>query len=114
MINLLYKWVPLNEEDNFNLKVLAYSKPVFIRVEEHRICVVRLPEGYFGMNNICPHAGAALHPGHCSKLGVVACPVHGYKFDVKTGKSIDGNNYKQKTFKIDQREDGFYVGIKKF
>lgn len=114
MINLRYKWVKLDEDDSFNLKVLAFNKPTFVVVGKHRVCIVRLPEGYFGMNNICPHAGAALHAGHCNKQGIVACPAHGYKFDVKTGRSIDGNNYYQKTFKIEQREDGFHVGIKLF
>ncbi|MEZ5022597.1 MAG: Rieske (2Fe-2S) protein [Chitinophagales bacterium] len=111
---LRYKWVKLNEDQSYKLKVLEISKPTFVRVDDHRICVVRLDEGWFGVNNICPHAGAALHAGHCNKAGIVACPVHGYKFNVKTGISVDGNNYHVKTFKIEKREDGFYIGIKKF
>ena len=114
MFNIRYKWIKLEEAESYKLRVLEMSKPTYLMVEEHRICVVRLAEGYFGMNNVCPHAGAALHNGYCNKHGVVACPVHGYKFDVKNGRSIDGNNYHTKTFKIDKREDGFYVGIKKF
>ena len=114
MINFRYKWVKLSEEDSFQLKVQDKYKPLFIEADFHRICVVRLDDGWYGMSNICPHAGAPLHKGHCNKHGVVACPVHGYKFDVKTGRSIDGNNYTQKKFKIEKRDDGFYVGIKRF
>ena len=109
-----YRWVKLNENQTFNVKVQSISKPLFIRIENHRICIVRLKEGWYGMNNICPHAGAALHAGFCNKHGVVVCPLHGYKFDIKTGKSLDGNNYHQKIYKVEKRDDGFYVGIKKF
>jgi len=42
------------------------------------------------------------------------CPLHGYKFDMKTGRSVDGNNYQLKTYKFDLRNDGWYIGIKKF
>jgi nitrite reductase/ring-hydroxylating ferredoxin subunit len=32
--------------------------------------------------------------GTCNKRGIVVCPTHHYKFDMKTGLSADGNYYK--------------------
>lgn len=42
---------------------------------------------YYAVNNICPHIGGILHAGQ-SENGVIVCPIHQWKFDVKTGKCI--------------------------
>ena len=94
------------------LVTLELYIPRMLKVEDNRICVVRLEDGIFGLNNICPHAGGALHAGYCNKKGIVTCPLHSYKFDVRNGESADGNNYAARTFKIEKREDGWYVEIK--
>lgn len=112
--NLMYNWVKLEKEDSDRLNVMEKHKPAYLKLDKHRICVVRLESGWFGVHNVCPHAGVALHGGFCNKKGIVACPAHGYKFNVKNGKSIDGNDYYLKTYKIEKREEDFYVGIKKF
>ncbi|MDX2226239.1 MAG: Rieske 2Fe-2S domain-containing protein [Verrucomicrobiae bacterium] len=39
------------------------------------------------MENTCPHQGAPLTQGSM-KEGVVMCPWHMWRFDVKTGKSL--------------------------
>lgn len=78
------------------------------------ICVARTEEGIFGIHNTCPHAGAQLHHGHCNKKGIIGCPLHGYKFDVKTGRSADGNNYKLANYPFKIENDTLYIGIKEY
>ncbi|MBC8002152.1 MAG: Rieske 2Fe-2S domain-containing protein [Opitutaceae bacterium] len=39
---------------------------------------------YFAMDDLCPHRGASLGSGQLEG-GRVACPMHGWTFDVKTG-----------------------------
>ena len=104
----------LSDKHQEVIRELQPYTPKMIRIDDHRICVVRQSDQVSGINNICPHAGAALHAGFCNKKGVIGCPLHGYKFDVRTGRSVDGNNYQLKTYKFEEREDGWYVGIKKF
>lgn len=112
--NLRYRWVKLDPGQQGKLNTLEPFQPKMIRVDDYRICMVLLDDGIFGINNICPHAGAALHAGHCSKKGVITCPLHDYKFDLRTGKSADGSGYHAYKFPFEKREDGWYVGIKKF
>lgn len=109
-----YKWQKLEPGQQGVLNSLEPFAPRMIRVGDERICVVLLDDGVRGMYNICPHAGAALHAGYCSKRGVIACPLHDYKFDLRTGRSADGNNYQLKTYPFEQREDGWYVGLRRF
>ena len=41
------------------------------------------------LDGVCPHQGALLGDGVISR-GEVACPFHGWHFDLVTGKSGDG------------------------
>lgn len=105
-------WYPLSDEIKqafLQLKMQQLAKFTF---QEKDICVVRLEDGWHGISNRCPHAGASLHHGHCNKKGIVSCPLHGYKFDVQTGMSADGNNYKIPRYNFKLENDILYIGIK--
>ncbi len=82
-----------------------------IEVNEKRICLARLPEGYFAIDDRCPHAGARLGMGKCDNHGNVICPVHRYRYDVKTGKGLQGDFVN--TYPTETRKDGVYIGFKK-
>ncbi len=80
-----------------------------IDIEGKRICLARTEEGYFAVDDKCPHAGARLGMGGWCDKGMVVCPVHRYKYDAKTGKGLQGD-YIQ-TYKTELRKDGVYVGL---
>jgi 3-phenylpropionate/trans-cinnamate dioxygenase ferredoxin subunit len=82
-----------------------------IEVNEKRICLARLPEGFFAIDDRCPHAGARLGMGKCDHQGNVICPVHRYRYDVKTGKGLQGDFVN--TYPTETRKDGVYIGFKK-
>ncbi len=42
---------------------------------------------YYALDNRCPHMGGSLSDGELSGE-TLACPRHGAKFDVRTGKSV--------------------------
>ncbi len=84
-----------------------------IEVEGKRVCLVRLPEGYFGIDDRCPHAGARLGLGKCDEEGRVICPVHRYKYDAKTGKGLPGQGDFVKTYLVETRTDGVYIALEK-
>lgn len=109
-----YNWHKLDPPQEGKINTLEELVPVSIRIGDYRICVIKMEGEIYGVNNICPHAGAALHAGFVNKKGVITCPLHGYKFDVRNGKSADGHNYNLWTARFEQREDGWYAGIKKF
>ena len=57
----------------------------------------------------CNHAGASLAPGPRTKDGnCVVCPVHGYVFELRTGKlrSPRGLCGDQRTFEVHDEGDG--------
>lgn len=106
------QWHELSDETRQHLEQLKLQQLAKLTFDGKVICVTKLEEGFFGIHNTCPHAGAQFHHGHCNKRGIVGCPLHGYKFDIKTGRSVDGNDYKIAHYRFKIEEDKLYIGCK--
>lgn len=59
-------------------------------VNDKKIVLFRDAGALYAVDNICPHEGAPLADGFCEG-GIVTCPLHGWQFDGKTGRSMTGN-----------------------
>jgi 3-phenylpropionate/trans-cinnamate dioxygenase ferredoxin subunit len=59
----------------------------------------------------CPHAGGIMADGWVDAGGIIVCPLHRYKFKLENGRNTSGEGYYLKTYAIEQRDDGIYVGI---
>jgi 3-phenylpropionate/trans-cinnamate dioxygenase ferredoxin subunit len=59
----------------------------------------------------CPHAGGIMADGFIDASGNVVCPLHRYKFNMENGRNVTGEGYYLKTFKVEERVDGVYIGI---
>ncbi len=58
-------------------------------INGHDIGVFRTRQGnIFAIENRCPHRGGPLSDGVVGD-GRVVCPLHGHKFDLKTGKGSE-------------------------
>lgn len=74
------------------------------------VCMSHLKGQFAALDNRCPHQGGPLGEGSIED-GTLRCPWHGWDFDPLTGESAGGYDDKVETFKVEQREDGVYVGI---
>jgi 3-phenylpropionate/trans-cinnamate dioxygenase ferredoxin component len=54
-----------------------------------QILITNIGGKFYGISNICTHAGGDLSKGKLEG-NIVTCPRHGSQFDVTTGKSIRG------------------------
>lgn len=59
----------------------------------------------------CPHAGGILSDGHIDALGNIVCPLHRYKFNIQNGRNTSGEGYYLKTFPVQVRPDGVFIGF---
>jgi 3-phenylpropionate/trans-cinnamate dioxygenase ferredoxin subunit len=59
----------------------------------------------------CPHAGGHLAEGYIDPLGNIVCPLHRYKFSLANGRNTSGEGYYLRTYPVDIRPDGVYVGF---
>ena len=57
-----------------------------VRVDDKYIALFMVDGNVHAINAICPHAGAFLDMGYL-KGPIITCPLHGWSFDVRDGKS---------------------------
>lgn len=95
-------------ELNFNEENLAE-----IKVAGKHLCIARFNDRLFACAAKCPHAAAPLAGGYVNVQGDIVCPLHRYKFNLLSGKNTTGEGYHLKTYPVEEREDGWYIGIEK-
>jgi nitrite reductase (NADH) small subunit len=70
------------------------------RIDEIKITVFRTRAGQlFATQSNCPHREGPLADGVIGG-GVVICPLHGYKFDLSSGKPIGNDCSALRTYKV--------------
>ncbi|MCW3102900.1 MAG: hypothetical protein JWO09_1340 [Bacteroidetes bacterium] len=83
-----------------------------MHVGKKKICLAHTAEGFFAVNDKCPHNGASLGNGYCTAEGSVVCPLHRYHFDLKTGRAKSGLGDVVETYPVEVREAGVFIGFK--
>ena len=80
---------------------------------EDPICVFRIGNEYFGIRDVCPHAGFSLADGDFdASTGIVTCPEHGSRFNVHSGERVRGPaDYSIKTYPITIEGNDIYVHV---
>jgi nitrite reductase/ring-hydroxylating ferredoxin subunit len=96
-----------------SLAEMAFSAEGFaeVEVEGKTICITLHNESLYACAPKCPHAGGIMSEGYLDAMGNIVCPVHRYKFSLETGRNVSGEGYHLKTFPVELREDGVFVGI---
>lgn len=61
-------------------------------VNETEIAVFLVDKKIYAVSNICPHQQSALIYDGFLEGEYVVCPVHGWMFNLKTGKTPSGSN----------------------
>ncbi len=89
------------------------NKPRTIDIEGKHICLIRLSDGYFALDDKCPHAAGRLGMGQCDEEDFVICPIHRYKYNARTGKGHPRQGDYVNNYPVETRTDGVYIGIKK-
>lgn len=82
-----------------------------VEVNGKKICVGKHHDRFFGFAYKCPHAGAPMINGFIDPLGNVVCPLHRYKFSMKSGYNVTGEGFHLKTWPVDWQEDGVYINM---
>jgi 3-phenylpropionate/trans-cinnamate dioxygenase ferredoxin component len=68
----------VNVPENKAIKVIVGGKEILIS---------NISGSYYAIPDKCPHMGGSLSEGILSD-GIITCPKHGARFDVKTGKAV--------------------------
>lgn len=88
---------------------LQAGKPVRIEKNGESICVTRVGDQVFAVNDVCSHSDASLSEGDVTDFRI-ECWLHGAEFDLRTGEAITPPAVQAlETFEV--RRDGDTVTI---
>jgi nitrite reductase/ring-hydroxylating ferredoxin subunit len=81
----------------------------------HRVNIIRSPSTMVAIKNVCPHKGAPLHKAAVKDIedlekSKLTCMLHGWRFSLKTGKSIT-NEYVIEMYDIVVENEQVWVSI---
>src|SRR3954463_15241855 len=68
---------------------LAVGAMKMVRVDGHRLCLVRTSEGVFALDHACPHEGYGMTQGSLDG-NLITCAWHNWKFRVDDGECVVG------------------------
>ena len=85
---------------------IAEGSAKLLRAKGEEMAVFKSNGQLYGIQNICPHEGGQLSNGWIEG-GEVVCPLHGYKFDLKTGACSTDPKLNVKVFKLVAQGDQF-------
>jgi nitrite reductase/ring-hydroxylating ferredoxin subunit len=87
---------------------IAEGSAKLLRAKGEEMAVFKSNGQLYGIQNICPHAGGQLCNGWIDG-GEVVCPIHQYKFDLKSGVCSTDPKLKVKVFRLVAQGDQFTV-----
>lgn len=76
-----------------------------------KICVARYRDSLYAFSATCPHAGGSFSDGWIDALGNIVCPLHRYRYALANGRNTSGEGYYLKTYPLELRPDGLYIGL---
>lgn len=82
-------------------------------VADKKICLILSKNTLTACAQKCPHAGGIMSKGYIDSVGNIVCPLHGYKFNLQTGRNTTGEGYFLKLFPVEIRANAVFVGILK-
>ncbi len=90
---------------------IALHRPAKVLAGQKEICLVRLSDGFYAVDNACPHQGAPLSEGKCLQDDRIECPFHRYTFDLRSGKDLKGMCNDLKAYPVELRPEGLFIDL---
>lgn len=76
------KWIEVATVADFDEPVIV------IEYDGIDIAIFQLADGYYAIADECSHAEASLSEGEIHQGCEIECPLHGARFDIKSGKNL--------------------------
>jgi nitrite reductase (NADH) small subunit/3-phenylpropionate/trans-cinnamate dioxygenase ferredoxin subunit len=89
---------------------LPIGKSAIVYVGEEEIAVFNYKGKYYAIANKCLHKGSSLGEGRIEE-GVVICPNHEWRYDLKTGESPQNPCLKTKIYEVKTENAEIKIGV---
>ncbi|OGW17535.1 MAG: ferredoxin, partial [Nitrospinae bacterium RIFCSPLOWO2_12_FULL_47_7] len=99
----MLKYVRVMEEGD-----LPIGKSVIVTAKGEDIALFNYKGKYYAITNKCLHMGSPLAEGRIEE-GVIICPNHEWRYDLKTGECSQNPYMKTKIFSVKLHKGGVYI-----
>ncbi len=79
---------------------LAHGQRKIVQAGGTEIAVFNLADKYYAIENFCPHQGGPVGKGDISDGDIITCPLHEWRFNIKTGACADFSGINVKSFPV--------------
>lgn len=83
-----------------------------IQIGETKVCLAKHGQTFSCFEYLCPHQMHPLSNGHITAYGEVVCPLHEYRFDLKTGTEANQKCRELKTFGVEVKSEGVFINLR--
>jgi len=87
------------------------AKSKYLDLAGKEIALFHIEGTFYATDNFCPHRGGPLFRGHVEPGPSVRCPLHGWAFDIESGKCLNMPQAKISTFPVEIRGEEVFVQI---
>ncbi|MBO3698737.1 Rieske 2Fe-2S domain-containing protein [Fabibacter sp. E12] len=92
-------------------KVFVEKDIRVLRIGEQKLCLAKTKKGYFAFEALCPHQKQPLSEGSLNAFSEVICPLHFYRFNLKTGEEANRLCQALKTFPLEINDEGIFIKV---
>ena len=97
------RWIRVCAEDD-----VPFLEGRRVVIEGYHVAVFRTNDGLYALHDVCPHRGGPLSDGDVAG-GMVSCPLHARKVDLKTGEVKNDGLSRVPAFPVRVEDGGVYV-----
>lgn len=105
------EWVKVFNSESEAKTVVPMDTVVPVTIGRYDICLGHTKDGFYAIDDTCPHEAASLGQGKCFAGGVVECPWHHFRFDLKTGKNIGNTSFDVGTYEVKIDSEGLFIAV---
>lgn len=80
-------------------------------VNGRKICLINKNGRLLAVSDQCPHRKASLSQGKLNYFNEIICPLHEYRFDLKSGRETEERCDDLTTYPTEVRAEGIFIGI---
>lgn len=92
-------------------KAISHNTLRKATVDGIKVCLINQNGQLKATADLCPHQAASLSGGRLNAFNEIICPLHGYRFELNSGRETDQRCDDLEIHQIDVRPDGIYLGI---
>jgi 3-phenylpropionate/trans-cinnamate dioxygenase ferredoxin subunit len=87
------------------------NRTVRVDIDNLVLCLVHAPEGFFAVDDKCPHQGLPISRGGICENGHVVCPFHRFAWNLKTGRESRGVEANIHLYPVSLKAEGLFIGV---